>query len=58
MMGSDKLSISRRSSDDGEDDDDEEDLYDPAPKTVHFGSIEDAESEEDHTAMMAGKTRH
>ena len=44
--------------DDGEDEDDEEDSHDPVPKTVHFGFIEEAESENDHTSMMAGKTRY
>ena len=41
--------------DDGEDEDDEEASHDHIPKTVHFGSVEEAECEDDHTAMMAGK---
>ena len=38
----------------GEDEDDETDSHDHNPKTVHSGSIEEAVSEDDHTAMMAG----
>ena len=41
--------------DDGEDEDDEEDSHDHDPRTVHFGLIEEAGSENDQTAKMAGK---